>query len=131
MSSRRIWSWLVRSLPWLVAVGALLSLTPLLFDPALLLAHAPTFIVLLGYALVFARGARKGQSPSPVSVAAVVGGLGVSIGLMLVPVAAMREDPKSVGIYWSTWLLLPILGLVGSGLAAGLVAIGRLALRPR
>jgi hypothetical protein len=115
----------VQALPWIVLVGGVLTLMPLVFSPILLVAHLPTFSALWVQASGFARRARGGERSSPVALAAVGSGLIASVGLMLVPILAMGEDPLSGVIYWFTWILLPIFALVASGLVAALVALGR------
>lgn len=43
----------------------------------------------------------------------------------------MLEDPTSVAFYFITWFVVPMLALVGSGLAALLVGFARLVSRRR
>ena len=113
-----------------MVVCAVATLTPTVIFPELVVAHVPTFLGLLGFALSFARRSRHGESISPVAIAAVVGGLFASVALMLIPLAAMHEDPKSIGIYWYTWILLPVFAIVGSGIGAAMAVLCRLVFPP-
>jgi hypothetical protein len=122
----------VRALPWCVLAAALVTLAPLAqLDVLILVVHLPTFVVLLAYAISLAGHARKGQIVSPVAVAGVLGGLGASVALMGFLAVGMLEDGTVGFFYFSTWMLLPILALVGSGLAAAVVGLGQRVFRRR
>jgi hypothetical protein len=112
------------ALPGCVVVGAFVSLAPIALysDGLLMLVHVPTFLALLDPAVVLTVRARNGQRVSPIAIAAVVGGLVASVALMLVPAVAVQSDPKCSWVYGLTWVVLPVLGLVGSSLAALLAA---------
>jgi len=117
----------VQTLPWCVVVGGLVTLTPLVILPEILIliAHLPTFVVLLAYAIDLGRRVRRGQVVSTIAIAGVVGGLGASVALMGLMAIGMLED-GTVGIfYFITWMLLPIFALGGSGLAAALAGLCR------
>ena len=123
---------LVRALPWCVVVAALVTLAPLAhLDVLILTAHLPTFVVLLACSIGLAGHARKGQIVSPVAVAGVVGGLGASVALMGFLAIGMLENGTVGFFYFSTWMLLPILALVGAGLAAAVVGLGQRVFRRR
>lgn len=113
---------LLPGLPGCVAIGAFLSVVPIgLFSDALLVVlHLPTFVALLEPSVVFSRRVRDGRRVSPVGVAAVVGGLIASVGLMLIPSTMVLTDRGWAWVYGFTWAVLPIVALVGSTLAAGL-----------
>jgi hypothetical protein len=116
---------LVPRLPWCVVLGAFVSVVPIaLFADALLVpVHLPTFVALLEPAVALSCRARDGQRVSPIAIAAVVGGLIASIASMMAPATVVQMDRRCSWVYALSWIVLPILGLVGSALAAGITAI--------
>jgi hypothetical protein len=123
----------VHALPWCVLVSALLTLAPILIllDVLILVAHLPTFVVLLACTIDLAWRVRQGQIVSPITVAGFVGGLGASVALMGLMAIGVLEDPTAGMFYFFTWMLLPIFALVGSGFAAAVVGLGRCVFRQR
>ena len=128
-SRQRAW---LRALHWMIAAGTVVSLLPLgVFARAgggqmlapMLLAHVPTFLVLLGLSVRSARRARLGEPASRLAVGAFLGALLGSMAVMLgVPaLAAAFNDPWALMLYVWTWLALPAAALVGAGLGAGVL----------
>jgi hypothetical protein len=113
---------LLPGLPGCVVVGALVGLLPIAVfsDLSLVLLHLPTFAALLVAAVEFSCRTRDRQSTSPILIAATVGGLLASVALMLIPAIAAQTDRDCACLYLVTWIVLPIVGLVGSALGAGL-----------
>lgn len=116
-----------------MAVSGLVTLAPIvvLLDVVVLLAHLPTFVVLLAWAIDLAGSVRRDQAVSPIAIAGFVGGLGASVALMGLMAIGVLEDATAGMFYFFTSMILPILAVVGSGLAAAVVGLGRLAFRRR
>jgi hypothetical protein len=107
-----------------VVLGAFVSVVPIALCSGAVLAvvHLPTFAALLEPSAELSCRVRDGQRVSPIAIAAVVGGLVSSVGLMLIPSTMVLMDGGCAWIYGFTWAVLPIFGLAGSALAAGLMA---------
>jgi len=121
----------VRALPWGISLGGLVTLTPILVVPdvLVLIAHLPTYVVLLAHAIDLARRVRKGQMVSTVTIAGLVGGLVPSLALMGFLGIGMLEDGTVAIFYLASWMFLPIVALVGSALAAAAFGVGRCVFR--
>jgi len=115
---------LLPGLPGCVVIGAFVSVLPIaLFSHALLvIVHLPTFVALLEPAVVVSCRAQNGERASPIAIAAIVGGLVASVSLMMIPAAMVGADRECAWNYWFTWILVPVVGLAGTALAAGLAA---------
>jgi hypothetical protein len=126
-AGRALW---IRALPWVVGLGALLSLAPLAgWLPAeFTVAHTPTFLVLLGFAVASARKASRGERVSVLGAAAVLGATTTATAGMLSPIVLAWLEPSQwwLLVYPRTWIVLPFFAILGAGLVAAPVALRRL-----